>query len=42
MVGMRERVDFFGGELDAGPAGGGGFTVRARFPLLRPMDGPMS
>src|SRR5207247_7488913 len=33
LIGMRERVALFGGELDAGPAAGGGFVVRARFPL---------
>ncbi len=42
LVGMRERVDFFGGKLEAGPGRSGGFTVRARFPVLRPMDGPVS
>jgi signal transduction histidine kinase len=31
--GMRERVSAFGGELEAGPRQGGGFRVRARFPL---------
>jgi signal transduction histidine kinase len=30
---MQERVDFFGGDLTAAPCEGGGFRVRARFPL---------
>jgi signal transduction histidine kinase len=33
LVGMRERVTSLGGQLDAGPAPDGGFTVRARLPL---------
>jgi signal transduction histidine kinase len=32
LVGMRERVHLFGGELRAGPDPGGGFTVAARLP----------
>jgi signal transduction histidine kinase len=35
LVGMRERVALFGGELRAGPRGGGGFEVRARIPVER-------
>lgn len=31
--GMAERVGAIGGELNAGPAPGGGFAVRARLPL---------
>ena len=30
---MRERVRLYGGELIAGPADGGGWRVRATFPL---------
>ncbi|MFC4533839.1 sensor histidine kinase [Sphaerisporangium dianthi] len=33
LVGMRERAQLFGGELTAGPAPGGGFTVVARLPI---------
>jgi len=35
LVGMRERVEAFGGTLQAGPRVGGGFTVCAAFPLGR-------
>jgi signal transduction histidine kinase len=33
LVGMYERVALYGGELRIGPRKGGGFEVRARFPL---------
>ncbi|MET9341786.1 sensor histidine kinase [Nonomuraea sp. NPDC003804] len=33
ILGMRERCQLLGGELDAGPLPGGGFEVRARLPL---------
>ena len=34
LVGMRERVRLYGGELDAGRRRGGGFRVRAKLPLV--------
>jgi signal transduction histidine kinase len=33
LIGMRERVALFGGELEAGSSDVGGFTVRSRLPL---------
>ncbi|HEY8478606.1 MAG TPA: histidine kinase [Spirillospora sp.] len=33
LAGLRERVEDLGGELHAGPAGDGGFRVRARIPV---------
>jgi signal transduction histidine kinase len=35
LIGMKERVAMFGGELLVGPAVGGGFSVHARLPLDR-------
>jgi signal transduction histidine kinase len=35
LIGMRERVALFGGELRAGPRGEGGFEVVARLPVGR-------
>jgi signal transduction histidine kinase len=36
LLGLRERVAVFGGDLDARRRLGGGFRVRARIPLERP------
>jgi signal transduction histidine kinase len=37
LVGMEERTELYGGQLRAGPRPGGGFEVRASFPLASPV-----
>lgn len=33
LAGMRERVEIFGGTLEAGPESDGGWRLRATFPV---------
>ena len=40
LIGLRERIALYGGVLDAGPRRGGGWTVRARFPVAAPPTPP--
>lgn len=35
LAGIRERVEVFGGSLEAGPQSGGGWTLHATFPQVR-------
>jgi signal transduction histidine kinase len=36
LIGLRERIALYGGVLEAGPRSGGGWIVRARFPIDAP------
>jgi signal transduction histidine kinase len=38
LIGMRERVELFGGRFSAGPVEAGGFRVFARLPLGNPLE----
>jgi signal transduction histidine kinase len=38
LIGMRERVELFGGHFSAGPMNGRGFRVFARLPLGNPLE----
>jgi signal transduction histidine kinase len=40
LVGMAERVELYGGDLNAGPRPGGGFEVSARIPLDTTVPSP--
>jgi signal transduction histidine kinase len=40
LIGMRERVEIYGGEITSGPRPGGGFTVHAVLPIVEQAAGP--
>jgi signal transduction histidine kinase len=42
LTGLAERVKTAGGDLTAGPQSGGGFAVRASFPLDPPPPAPVA
>ena len=39
LIGMRERVEVYGGEMSCGPRAGGGYAVRVRLPAARAPGG---
>jgi signal transduction histidine kinase len=36
LIGMRERIELFGGRFEAGPLPDGGFRVYAQLPIVGP------
>ena len=42
LIGLRERIALYGGVLDARPRPGGGWIVRARFPIDSPPSRQLS
>jgi signal transduction histidine kinase len=42
LIGLRERIAVYGGELDAGPRAGGGWRLMARIPVAEAAAGPLA